>query len=667
MAIYLSAQAIREAINRLGNSKAKNTLFDFLIVKRSLALANTKWLAISESQPVYVQALDELGRVSFQRNPVNPNHPYYNFFDMKPRSKKYKSNGTNTTIGNPPWRVIFDMDDSERPRKSSLAKNYLSSLADFFLTKANAPLPKLADVAIWYHRGQDITDIIGNEDNAADRLKLLSQRFAKDAKLTNDEVKRLFDSSIELDVNTYYFANEEPHPDDYLVNSTSEPTMVASVEEVEDVSADLVVALASKGFVILTGPSGTGKSRSALKLAEGFQTVYRNKTDASLFALIAVGPDWTSPKRLLGFRTPFGAERTGRDGQKTNESYEITDALRLMLRASHPELIDIPHFLVLDEMNLSQVERYFAPFLSLMEAASFLSSDNQIGLVDASDLQVIADILATTDPDSVEAESAKLLAVGRERLVMPRNLFVVGTVNVDETTYMFSPKVLDRAHVIELAARAPSMYMNTHQVAGLGSTITILEADGLIRNGLELRKQWDSLKNPTDVFDELSEKGFDELSIAQIKDTVVKAIDGCFALLSPVGFPFEYRTSNGVCQYIATWIELQRALGKTVEKIMESWSEALDRAILQRVLPKIHGNKRTLGESLRAVSLFLSGADQDSQPGAKYTLGVGRLIAIAPENKLALLGDGPQMPRCTAKLDAMHERLHTVGHVSFVC
>ena len=57
---------------------------------------------------------------------------------------------------------------------------------------------------------------------------------------------------------------------------------------------------------------------------------------------------------------------------KTNESYEITNIVRLLLRASHPDVAEVPHFLIFDEMNLSHVERYFAPFLSLMEAANVL-------------------------------------------------------------------------------------------------------------------------------------------------------------------------------------------------------------------------------------------------------------------------------------------------------
>jgi hypothetical protein len=84
---------------------------------------------------------------------------------------------------------------------------------------------------------------------------------------------------------------------------------------------------------------------------------------------------------FLGFRTPFGKERKLQDGTSSFESYEITEAIRLILRASHSDAADIPHFLIFDEMNLSHVERYFAPFLSLMEAATIMDAESGISLI----------------------------------------------------------------------------------------------------------------------------------------------------------------------------------------------------------------------------------------------------------------------------------------------
>jgi hypothetical protein len=98
---------------------------------------------------------------------------------------------------------------------------------------------------------------------------------------------------------------------------------------------------------------------------------------------------------------------------------------------------------------------------------------------------------------------------------------------------------------------------------------------------------------------------------------------------------------------------------------LQQWPEALDRAVLQKVLPKIHGNKRTLGDSLRATAAFLGGGHTASADPARYTLGINTTVAIAEADVLALGGDA-QMKLSIAKLRAMHDRLLATGYVSFV-
>ncbi|MBZ0213240.1 MAG: hypothetical protein K8H99_05520, partial [Nitrospirae bacterium] len=124
--------------------------------------------------------------------------------------------------------------------------------------------------------------------------------------------------------------------------------------------------------------------------------------------LVPVGADWTGNENLLGY--PDGIDA---------QVYRSTPILDFVLRACDDP--DRPYFLILDEMNLSHVERYFADFLSAME-----SGEGMIPLYQGQDRKADRDIPQT--------------------LHLPRNLFVIGTVNVDETTYMFSPKVLDRAN-----------------------------------------------------------------------------------------------------------------------------------------------------------------------------------------------------------------------------
>ena len=109
-----------------------------------------------------------------------------------------------------------------------------------------------------------------------------------------------------------------------------------------------------------------------------------------------------------------------------NPIYQATPVLELLLRATAD--LAHPYFLILDEMNLSHVERYFSDFLSAMESKKSIPLHQEDRA------------LRTPSGFTVEREIA-----------FPENLFVIGTVNVDETTYMFSPKVLDRANVLEFA------------------------------------------------------------------------------------------------------------------------------------------------------------------------------------------------------------------------
>ena len=202
----------------------------------------------------------------------------------------------------------------------------------------------------------------------------------------------------------------------------------------KEVEANLIpktclnASLLAKPFTILTGNSGTGKTRSAEDLA----AMFRDADDTELaknLALVAVGADWTDNRNVVGYVNHLREAKMA-GAVDSRPVYQSTPVLDLLLEASRPEREAVPHFLILDEMNLSHVERYFADFLSAMEARS-----GAIRFHDEGDFR-----LPRFEGDPVGVPRS---------LPYPQNLFVIGTVNVDETTYMFSPKVLDRAHVIE--------------------------------------------------------------------------------------------------------------------------------------------------------------------------------------------------------------------------
>jgi hypothetical protein len=437
----------------------------------------------------------------------------------------------------------------------------------------------------------------------------------------------------------------------------------ASLGAPEELPADWILALASKGFILISGPSGTGKSRTARDIARAldyplepeFAATATACRPANCLAFVPVGADWTDGTPLIGFRNFFGPSHVEKDGGGERVSYENWEppaALRLLLRAQR--LPDQPYFLVLDEMNLSHVERYFSQFLSLLESNRGLSSSSKLGLLDADSVKLVGSTLAAAAEHPLEKSVADELTAAKQGLTLPDNLFIVGTVNVDETTYMFSPKVLDRAHVLEMQTPDPTAYMKG-EASEVGALIPADKARLILVRAAQRRRNgfWEK-ENPVAILKEAANGTPFASELPSIVDVLQKLLAGLRNLLEPVGFGFAYRTINEVCAYVATYIEYgDPALfsngGKSV-----GWHEALDRAIFQKVLPKIHGNRRQLGESLRALNAFLM-----NEPAA-YALG-SRKVEVAKD-----AATGVAFPISAAKVKAMSLRLEATGHTTFV-
>jgi 5-methylcytosine-specific restriction protein B len=303
-----------------------------------------------------------------------------------------------------------------------------------------------------------------------------------------------------------------------------------------DLKFKLTSACSAKPFTILAGGTGTGKTRSA-KLAA---TSISGSTNVEV---VAVGADWTDNRPLLGFRNLLA------EGGKT---YVAPPALRIILKAlEHPAQ---PHFLILDEMNLSHVERYFADFLSSMESKEPLK------------LHDSAENLKAEDGVHVPG-----------KIAYPNNLFVIGTVNIDETTYMFSPKVLDRAHVIEFR-------------------VTWDE----IANGLEgaVPREFPALR-PEQVeefmrISRLTEKALPE----EDHELLTEVLEDLHGALEGTRFVFAHRTARECLCFIAS----AKALAKADIVEPRQTIELIDLAILQKALPKLNGASGTLSKVLEDLT-----------------------------------------------------------------
>lgn len=293
-----------------------------------------------------------------------------------------------------------------------------------------------------------------------------------------------------------------------------------------------VSSLLTKPFVLLSGLSGSGKT----KIAQSF--VKWICEDESQFKIIPVGADWTNREPLLGY--PNGLNP---------KEYIAPDsgALNLIIEASKIENADKPYFLILDEMNLSHVERYFADFLSIME------SDDTIKLYSG---------IARKDLEGNEIPN---------EILWPLNLFIIGTVNIDETTYMFSPKVLDRANTIEFRVDET----NIKNFFDLPSKIdmSVLEKQGasMAKTFLEIAK--DNSIEKDDEYTKIFVKFFNELK--------------------KVGSEFGFRTA----------VEMLLLIKKLNSISNISKSESIDIAVMQKLLPKLHGSRSKIAKVLDALIL----------------------------------------------------------------
>jgi len=206
---------------------------------------------------------------------------------------------------------------------------------------------------------------------------------------------------------------------------------------------DILTAIQTKPFILLAGISGTGKSRLVRELA--FKTcnnedLRKDKNKPGNYELIAVKPNWHDSTELIGYISRISGEK-----------YIATPFIKFIVKAwMYPE---IPFFLCLDEMNLAPVEQYFAEYLSIIETRS---SRGGIVLSDAIlEMKTIGennfDKLLKEIGIINEGETDKLYnQFTKYGIQIPNNLVVMGTVNMDESTYSFSRKVLDRAMTIEM-------------------------------------------------------------------------------------------------------------------------------------------------------------------------------------------------------------------------
>jgi 5-methylcytosine-specific restriction enzyme B len=287
----------------------------------------------------------------------------------------------------------------------------------------------------------------------------------------------------------------------------------------------------AKPFAILTGLSGSGKTQLAMRLGDWFG---RDRDGRARHLVVPVRPDWTGPEALLGYEDAL------RSAEAKTPVWYAPDALQFILRAFADPTA--PYLLILDEMNLAHVERYFADFLSGTESRQ----------------PILPDLVQRSEDSAWEARSRP-----GDRLPLPRNLFVVGTVNVDETTYMFSPKVLDRAWTFEFRVDADDLDPDR------GRPVAAPPApDDVVQQVCSLVEddEWHR-EHPYPHQAEL---------VVELRDV--------HRLLATVGFEFGHRTMYESVRFAAIYAAMSERT--------TSVDELLDLILVQKILPRLHGSRR---------------------------------------------------------------------------
>ncbi|MGG3756125.1 DUF3578 domain-containing protein [Bacillus anthracis] len=295
------------------------------------------------------------------------------------------------------------------------------------------------------------------------------------------------------------------------------------------------LSLKTKPFVILSGISGTGKTKIVQWFAESLGATEEN----GQFTLIPVRPDWSDSSDLLGYVNLQG-------------EFQERPLIKVLENAdANPNR---PYFVVLDEMNLARVEYYFSDFLSVIESRKW--KDGKI---------VTSPVL----PESI----------ANKHITIPSNVYIIGTVNMDETTHPLSKKVLDRANTIEF---------NTVNLDYFNFLMDVEEKEAEIASNRSLETEYLHLK----------ECFKDNEDLVRNISTILIEIN---KILESVGAQVGYRIRDEICFYMA-----YNEQGKLL-----SFDEALDYQIYQKILPRLAGSDGRTEEVLKQLYVLCANEEYD--------------------------------------------------------
>ena len=606
MTNFLSLETIKAAVERLGQSRANSSLVDYLIFKRALVLANEEaqvpgtvtQVKTGVRSPHFVSAVNKLTRIDEEGSSQTPYYsPFGAWRDSGKgyKSQKFPSNGPSVTVSgwsarpDPPLQVV----DDTKPKEFQIAEPNSGALRRFFLVEENVTTkaklkPHLGDLAIWWKRSQSF-------DSEVDISRLVEQTV-EDLNLTAIEIATLFEADT-LPANVRITFSELPAlaqgylPPPPLKEQTAvvpenavhlEKVVATDVDMIKEYAASkgfafepwqiaaFVTAVRTKPFIILAGISGTGKTKLPRVVAEATGAEFRR---------LPVRPDWTDSSALLGYENLTGNFIPGYLLQIAREAIENGDK---------------QYFLLLDEMNIARVEYYLAEVLSHLE-------DRIVG----EDGKWRSEALVPEASDSEWKD-----------VHLPSNLCIVGSVNMDETTFGFSRKVLDRSFVLEFMSVSLPLQEESTMVA----QSQVWDISKWIPPSINLPQHPDR-SNP-------------------VVGQTIEILERLNGILTPVQLQIGYRVRDEIAMFVLAAIHCQESFMYDAEIPVS----ALDIAVASKILPRIQGGGTPIQEVLEKLAAWADPEETEMNSDEESVHG---------------------FPFCARRIQLMIDRLDQTGFASY--
>ncbi|PLT32707.1 McrB family protein [Bacillus sp. V5-8f] len=399
----------------------------------------------------------------------------------------------------------------------------------------------------------DLSKLPSQEEIIHD-LSLMIVYYEEFIELKTNQYKPVHGNSMILEEKEFFQNNQELI--DHIHSFIKSKGFFYTREEV----INLFLSLKTKPFVILSGISGTGKTKIVQWFAESVGATEEN----GQFTLIPIRPDWNDGSDLLGYVDIKGDFK---EGQLT----------KIIQRAEGNP--DLPYFVLLDEMNLARVEHYFSDILSVMESRKW------------QDGRMVTSNLLSTE-------------VAGSDIKLPTNLYIIGTVNMDETTHPFSKKVLDRANTIEF---------NRVELSNVSFLEELEEVEPISVSDKKFHSEFLHLKDLYQKNKDLVLKTTSELEFINQSLQLINAHIG-------------YRVRDEICFYLA-YNEASDLL---------DYDQAFDYCILQKILPRVSGSDSRVERLLMGLYRLFTGKEflEESDDleldfkAAKYPISAAKVVEM---------------------------------------